>query len=114
MVLRLAGVFGFLQMTLLLKKFAHPWLTLCVKKHKRKSGIAVNKTQILQPMFPLKLHKCAEAYYQTICAAKYHLAHLQHSKSLEKHENTKLFELNVLFVRIFIRFYTYFKNALSL
>jgi len=65
-------------------------------------------------MLSLKLHKCAEAYYQTICAVKSHLAHLQHSKSLEKHENKKLFELNVLFVRIFIRFYTYSKNALSL
>jgi len=32
-VLRLAGVFGFLQMTLLLNKFAHPWFILCVKKH---------------------------------------------------------------------------------
>jgi len=33
--------------------------------------------------------------HQTICAVKSHLAHLQHSKTLEKHENKKLFELNV-------------------
>jgi len=31
LVLRLAGVFGFLQMTLPLNKFAHPWFVLCVK-----------------------------------------------------------------------------------
>jgi len=32
LVLRLAGVFGFLQRTLALNKFAHPWFILCVKK----------------------------------------------------------------------------------
>jgi len=31
-VLQLAGVFGFLQMTLPLNKFARPWFVLCVKK----------------------------------------------------------------------------------
>jgi len=53
-------------------------------------------------MLPLKVHKCAEAYYQTIRAVKSHLALLQYSKSFEKHENKKLFELNMLFVRIFM------------
>jgi len=32
LVLRLAAIFGFLQMTLPLNKFAHPWFVLCVKK----------------------------------------------------------------------------------
>jgi len=37
--------------------------------------------------------------HQIICAVKKHPAQLQHSKTLEKHENKKLFELNVsLFV----------------
>jgi len=48
-------------------------------------------------------------YHQTICAVQSHLAPFQLSKTLEKHENKKLFELNVYFVRIFIRFYTYSK-----
>jgi len=43
---------------------------------------------------------------------------LQHSKTLEKQENKKLFELNVQFVRIFTRFYNILKihkicNALT-
>jgi len=42
-ILRLAGVFAFLQTTLPLSKFAHPWLLLCVKKHECKSSIAANK-----------------------------------------------------------------------
>jgi len=43
------------------------------------------------------LYRCANAWYhQTICVVKSNLAHLQHSKSLEKYENKeKLFELNV-------------------
>jgi len=65
-------------------------------------------------MLPLKVHKFAEAHHQIICVVQSHLAHFQHSKSLEKHENKKLFELNVLFVRIFIIFYTYYKNTQSL
>jgi len=50
-------------------------------------------------MLPLK---CVNAqYHQIICIVKCHLAPLQHSKSL--HENKKLFELNVQFVRIVTR-----------
>jgi len=42
------------------------------------------------------------------------LAHLQFSTTLEKHENKgKLFELNMYFVRILIRFYAYSNNAQS-
>jgi len=54
---------------------------------------------------------CANAQnHQTICAVKSHLVQLQHSKTLETHENKeKLFELNVQFVRIFIRIYTILK-----
>jgi len=39
------------------------------------------------------LFRCANAqYHQIICAVKSHLGHLQHSESLEKHENKeKLF-----------------------
>ena len=49
------------------------------------------------------LSRCTNAQYrQTIWGVKCHLAHLQHSKTLEKHENQKLFELNVYFVRIFM------------
>jgi len=66
-------------------------------------------------MLPLKVNKCAVVYRQTICVVKSHLAHLQNSKALEKHENKeKLFEVNVLFVRIFIRLYTYSKNSQNL
>jgi len=32
LVFRFVGAFGFLQMTLPLNKFAHPWFVLCVKK----------------------------------------------------------------------------------
>jgi len=100
-------------MTLLLNKFAHPWFILCVKKHEWKWSIAANKTHFLQPMLPLKVCKCR--YHQTICAVKSHLAHLQHSKSLEKYESKeKLFEWNVWIFRIFIRFCTYSKNSQSL
>jgi len=42
------------------------------------------------------------------------LAHVQHFKTLEKEENKKLFELNVYFVCILVRFYTYFSNSRSL
>ena len=53
--------------------------------------------------------------HQTICAVKSHLAHLQHSKSLEKYENKdKVFELKVYIFRTFIRFCTYSKNSQSL
>jgi len=46
---------------------------------------------------------------------KSHLAQLQHSKTLEKHEyKEKLVELNVYFFRVCIRFYTYSKNSQSL
>jgi len=43
------------------------------------------------------LQSCANAqYHQTICVVKSNLAHLQHSKSLEKYENKeKVFDLNV-------------------
>ena len=58
LVLRLAGAFGFLQMTLLLNKFAHTWFTLCIKKREWKRSIVANKTYSLQPMLPLKMHKC--------------------------------------------------------
>jgi len=85
-----------------IEKVCPPLVILCVKKHKWKWSIAANKTHFLQPMLPLKVHKCAEAYYQTIRAVKSHLALLQYSKSFEKHENKKLFELNMLFVRIFM------------
>jgi len=34
------------------------------------------------------------------CAGKSHLVHLQYSIRLKKHENKKLFESNVYFVRI--------------
>ena len=59
LVLRLAGVFGFLQMALLLNKFVHPWFILCVKKHEWERSIAANKTHFLQLILPLKVRKCA-------------------------------------------------------
>jgi len=43
-----------------------------------------------QAMPSPKVHKCAEPPGRC-CAVKSHLAHLQHSKTLEKHENKKLF-----------------------
>jgi len=66
----------------------------------KKEALLPAKRIFLQPILPLK---CATA--QTICAVKSHLAHLRHSKTKKKHENKKLFELNVYFVRILIRFY---------
>ena len=51
--------FGFLQMTLLLNKFAQPWFILCLKKHEWKRSIDANKTRFLQTMLPLKVCKCA-------------------------------------------------------
>jgi len=49
---------------------------------------------------------CAAAQWRLI------LAHLQHSKLLGKNENKKnLFEWNVYFVRILLRFYTYSNNS---
>jgi len=58
----------------------------------------------------------SSVYHQTICAVKSHLARLQYSKPLEKHETkeTRLFALNVYLVRIFIKFYTYSNNSQSL
>jgi len=50
--------FGFLQMNLLLNKFARPWFILCVKKHEWKKAFAANKTHFLQPMLPVKVRKC--------------------------------------------------------
>jgi len=110
LILRLAGVFYLPQMTLPLNKFAHPWLRLCAKKHEWKRSIAANKVHFLQQCNQCFLWRCANAQnHQTICAVKSYLAHLQHYKTLEKHENKKLFDLNVQFVRIFIRFYTILK-----
>jgi len=43
------------------------------------------------------------------CAVKSHLAHMRHSKTKKKHENKKLFELNVHFVRILIGFIYLFR-----
>ena len=85
--------FGFLQMALLLNKFAHPRFILCVKKREWKS-IAANKAHFLQPMLRRKVRKCAVPSEHLL--VKFHLAHLQHSKTLEKHENKeKLSESNV-------------------
>jgi len=80
-----------------------------MKKEHYCQHFATNVAHFLQPMLPLR---CATA--QAICAAKSHLAHLQHSITLQKHENKKLFESNVYFVHILIRFYTYFNNSQSL
>jgi len=43
MVLWLAGVFAFLQITLPLNKFAHPWLILCVKNMSEKEALLLIK-----------------------------------------------------------------------
>jgi len=49
-----------------------------------KEALLSTKAHFLQPTLPLK---CAIA--QIICALKYHLAHLRHSKTKKKHENKK-------------------------
>jgi len=43
MVLLLAGASGFLQMTLLLNKFAHTWLILCVKNVSEREALLPTK-----------------------------------------------------------------------
>ena len=53
LVLRLAGVFVFLQMTLLLNKFVHPWLIICVKKHEWERSIAAKKKRFFASNAPL-------------------------------------------------------------
>ena len=79
----------------------HVWglvYTMCKTAWVKKKHCWQQST-FLQPILPLK---CATA--QTVGAVKSHLAHLRHSKTQKKQENKKLFELNVYFVRIFIRF----------
>ena len=57
-VLRLADVFGFLKMTLVLNTFAHPWFILCIKKHKSKKAFLPIRRIFLKPML-LKVCNCA-------------------------------------------------------
>ena len=57
-VLRLAGVFRFLKMTLVLNTFAHSWFILCTKKHESKKSISADEANFLKPIL-LKVCKCA-------------------------------------------------------
>jgi len=76
---------------------------LCEKKHECKGSIGVNKAHFLQPMFPLS------------CAANSDSRALATFRTFGKYENKENpFELNVYFVRILIRFYTYSNNSQSL
>jgi len=79
-------------MTLLLNKFARPWFILCVKKRVKKKHCCQQNAFFATNAPSEGAHA---QYYQTIFVVKTHLAHLQHSKSLEKYENKKVFELNV-------------------
>jgi len=74
-------------------------------KHKHRGNLLTNA--------PAAVRNCAVTT-RTFAQWNLILARLQHSKTLEKHENKKLFELIVYFGRIFVRFYTYFKAAQSL
>jgi len=56
--------------------------------------VAASKTHFFATNAPSNGGQLAP-YHQTICAVKSHLARLQHSRSLEKYENKKVFELNV-------------------
>jgi len=111
LVLQLAGVFGFLQMSLLLNRFADPWFILCVKKHEWKR-IATNKARFCNQC---SLQRCANAqYHQTVCT-KSHLTQFSTFRNIVKaRKQGEAIWIKWYFVCIFIRFCTYSKNSYSL
>jgi len=91
-VLRLAGVFRFLKMTLVLNTFAHSWFILCTKKHESKKSISADEANFLKPILLKGVQMCSTTrpFAQNLISCNF-----QHSKTWEQHENKeKLFELN--------------------
>jgi len=88
----------------------------CVRVHDMRSYL--HKCQLITRIankvisnVPCKVWKSAVPPDHLRCVISF--SHLQHSNTLEKCEGQKLFELNVYFVRILIRFCTYSDNSQS-